>query len=324
MLDLSIVIPAFNSSKFIVKCLESIFTDFKNDNFEVIVVNDCSTDNTLQLIEAFASKEKRIRVLSNDKNEKLSKTRQIGMKKAKGLYIMHLDADDWLIKGSVKKILNLINNFNPDILVFNYYRQNSEEYITYPEIKINKLEFTNNKQDIINFFLGGAVTKVVKSELLRNLEISKYQITNSEDFVYCIEILLKSKNILLIPDYFYVYFQNENSITNNLRIYDFFENQYHVIKALNNLIDRYNPDRKIKKMIKLYFYKYIAIAILSDKTAPYKNILSNLKLNNNFGFFNNIEFLIINLSLKFKLVSFLNVLRLGEFKKAIFLTFKNK
>ena len=86
----------------------------------------------------------------------------------------------------------------------------------------------------------------------------------------------------------------------------------------------YNVDRSIKKTIKQYFYNYMAIAILSDKTAKYKNIFKTLKLSNRYAFFNNSELFIMNLSLRYRIIAFFNVMRFGEFKKAIFLTIKNK
>jgi len=97
---LSIVIPAYNASKTLLRCLDSIFAvGLEEDSFEVIVVDDCSTDNTLQLLQDYAVKQPNIRVIHQTVNKRQGAARNCAVAIAAGEYIAFVDADDEVTKG---------------------------------------------------------------------------------------------------------------------------------------------------------------------------------------------------------------------------------
>ena len=93
MIKLSIIIPVYNTEKYIVKCLNSVLNT-KLQNIEVVIVNDGSPDNSIQLIKDTFCDE-RLRIIDQD-NLGLSAARNVGVECARGEYILHLDSDDFL------------------------------------------------------------------------------------------------------------------------------------------------------------------------------------------------------------------------------------
>ena len=117
-MKLSIIIPCYNAEKFVQKCTESILIQQGSD-FELILVNDGSKDNTLQVLETLAKKDSRIKII-NQQNQGLSGARNTGIENAKGDYIMFVDADDWLENETFEIISE---NFNQeDLFCFSYNR----------------------------------------------------------------------------------------------------------------------------------------------------------------------------------------------------------
>ena len=101
----SIIIPVFNSEKYLLSSVESVLKQFfSKKKYEIILINDCSSDNSKLIIQNFKKKYRTIRVINNKRNYKVSYCRNIGIKKAKGKYIIFLDSDDELKKNSFNKI----------------------------------------------------------------------------------------------------------------------------------------------------------------------------------------------------------------------------
>ena len=93
-MKISIVIPTYNSEKYIARCLDSVLAQEERD-FEAIVVNDGSKDKTAVLVEEYVKKDKRI-ILINQENGGVSKARNTGLDRAQGEYIFFVDSDDWI------------------------------------------------------------------------------------------------------------------------------------------------------------------------------------------------------------------------------------
>ena len=100
MTAVSIIVPVYNAEKAIGKCIESILSQEFTD-FELLLINDGSKDNSGAVLDEYAAKDSRIRVIHKT-NSGVSATRNLGLKEAKGDYIQFLDADDWMTSDSTK------------------------------------------------------------------------------------------------------------------------------------------------------------------------------------------------------------------------------
>ena len=105
---ISIVVPTYNNEKFIDKCVESILSQTYHE-FELLIINDGSTDNTINVLQPYLKKEQRIK-LHNTKNKGVSSARNLGISKAKGEYICFIDSDDWVEKDYLSQFVSKIKN----------------------------------------------------------------------------------------------------------------------------------------------------------------------------------------------------------------------
>lgn len=120
----SIIIPVYNTGRYIKKCVNSILSQSFQD-FEIILVDDCSTDNSLTICQAFCrigGKDNRITLISNKINQGCSKTRQIGTDAAKGKYIMFVDSDDFLDKYALQTLIEIAENNQCDVVALQMRR----------------------------------------------------------------------------------------------------------------------------------------------------------------------------------------------------------
>ena len=117
-MDLSIIIPCYNSEKYLKNCLNSFCNQIKRYNkIEVILVNDSSTDGTSKILKSYGKKFKFIKILKNKKNLGVSLSRNLAINRSRGNYILFLDSDDEIIKNSILSLLKLIKKNNRDIIV---------------------------------------------------------------------------------------------------------------------------------------------------------------------------------------------------------------
>ena len=124
---ISIITAVYNSEKYIIRFLRSIQNQLFN-NIEIVFIDDCSKDNTTKIIEEYQIADKRITLIKQNKNKGTLISRNIGVVKAKGEYLIFPDPDDIISKDILKLCYNIAKNKNYDLIRFSFYRKN-DEYI---------------------------------------------------------------------------------------------------------------------------------------------------------------------------------------------------
>ena len=125
MAKISIVIPVYNVEKYVSQCLNSVVNQTEKD-LEIIIVEDKSTDGSLGIIEEYAKKDKRIKLVKHTQNMGLSKTRKDGTLIASGEYVMHLDSDDYIEQNTCERLYQFIKAKSVDIVQFGTYLEYGE------------------------------------------------------------------------------------------------------------------------------------------------------------------------------------------------------
>jgi glycosyltransferase involved in cell wall biosynthesis len=214
----SICVPVYNVEKYVSECIESVLKQTYHF-FELILVNDGSQDGSLKICKEYEKKDSRIRVFSK-KNEGQLATRNYAFSRATGDIILCLDSDDFLESESLNKINQYFLEYNCDCVYFNYKR--FFEGKSYLENRIDKIELIKDKRLLFKKILespnfNSMWSKAFKKNLIpsKNDEIFK-KIRHGEDLVQTIEIIDKSDRVLFVPDFFYNYRMNMDSISYNL------------------------------------------------------------------------------------------------------------
>lgn len=121
---LSIIIPVYNGAKNITNCLNSIWTqELCADDYEVICVDDCSTDNTVEVLNNINKEHQNLKVVKNKTNRRAGGSRNHGVQEAKGEYVVFIDSDDYFHQGSLKEAISYLKTCPLDILVCDFARE---------------------------------------------------------------------------------------------------------------------------------------------------------------------------------------------------------
>jgi glycosyltransferase involved in cell wall biosynthesis len=262
--DVSIIIPVYNVEKQLFKCLKSISDQEFSGTIEIIAVEACSTDKSLKILEEYQTREPRLKIIKHEKREMLSTSRMKGFQESKGEYLLHVDSDDWLLPGAIERLYSISRDTDCDVVVFDYYRENSAGIKT--DLNNIKDEFiTSNKNIVQKYFLGACWNKFVKRSLNENLIYGQEGATNAEDLVYSTEILLKANNIYILNKPYYVYYLNTESSSFALRGEAYIKNQLVIMQQLEKIIKYYSAAETIKKTVLDYFEKWIYLELSKNQ-----------------------------------------------------------
>ncbi len=225
-MELSIIVPACNVEQYLERCIASIQTQNLKD-YEVIIINDGSKDNTLQIAQRLANTYKNIIVFSQD-NKGLSATRNVGITKAQGEYIIFLDSDDFYNPNCLNYLLDEVKNNNLDVLQFGYSLNKTG--VT-KKVSLNEEVKKYSKKKFLEevFFSPFAWNKIIKRCLLIDNNLFFAEGKLMEDDYFTTEMFLKADRIGNTDLEVYNYFHNPNSIRKTV-------NREHELKIIEDLV----------------------------------------------------------------------------------------
>lgn len=218
MIKYSVIIPMFNSENFIERAINSIIVQNFSE-YEIILINDGSEDNTKQKCQKYLCKN--IRLINFRKNHGVAFARNAGLKFANGKYIIFLDSDDWFENNTFSIIDQSLKNC--DLLIFgtNYYRKNITEKQQLPAQGIfSTKELYNNLSLLLNVStLHWITNKVFKSDIIKkNLIKFNTKIKMGEDLDFCIRYIEKTTKVKFVNYYLYNYDRTNNDSLTNLNL----------------------------------------------------------------------------------------------------------
>ena len=257
---ISIIIPVYNVEFFLVRCLDSIFVSQSFQDFEVIAINDASTDSSGNILNEYKKKEPKLKVIHHEINKKVSIARSTGIDSSKGDYIMFIDPDDFLSPNALSCLYSKCVLSEADIVVFNYLERNIKGVLKYID-NIKKEIITTDKLRIHKLFFATPWNKIVRRDLIINLESLQLALNMTEDLLYTTEILLKANKVCLYPDFFYVYCINSGSLTQNISPNKYLEIQAVILRKINSITLNHNASSEFRINILNYLEKYIYISI---------------------------------------------------------------
>lgn len=261
MNKVSIIVPVYNAESSIKKCIDSILCQTYS-NIELLLINDGSVDKSKDIISSY--NDDRI-IFINKKNEGVSKTRNFGIKKSTGDYIMFIDNDDFIDNNYVENYLNKIIESNSDIVIGGYRRINSKNKILFYK-KVSDYNWTK-------YIIMAPWAKLFKrSFLIRNrVEFLDYCI--GEDVYFMLSSFSYNPNIVTIDYIGYNWFYNDSSISNTIQ--RSFNKNVDIIYLLSKINVFY---KKRNKYLDYYFYKYYVWYLLfSGRTAKKEDFISEQK-----------------------------------------------
>ena len=246
----SVIVPIFNIETYLKKCIESIL-DQSFSNFELILIDDGSTDGSSIICDKYALKDSRVKVIHKENNGLVS-ARKKGIENALGEYAICVDGDDWIDKSYLEKMYNIIQKYNPDIICCGYFRALPNKLLScplsyasglYSRKKIENEIFPiliENKNGI--YFSPSIWAKTYRISLYRTQQLNvDNSITIGEDHACTKPCIFYAKSMYLMKECLYYYRINPESMTNNHKAFPW-DGPMKIGKHLENQIDIYQFD----------------------------------------------------------------------------------
>lgn len=266
-MKVSVIVPVYNMSKYLAKCLDSLLAQTLED-LEIIVVNDGSTDNSQEIIDEYVQKSEKIKAFEKP-NGGLSDARNFGLEKAVGQYIGFVDSDDFVSAEMFEKMYEKAVKHQAEIVLCDLEKVNEkgEAFRDLPQSPQlpEKIELEKDFR-IFGEMACFACNKLFKKELFQNHKFMKG--IHFEDIELIPKLVLNSKIIAKINEPFYKYFEREDSITrtHTAKGFDMFLAIESVSSAFALSQYKHHEDELKRFQILQGFYSYLAyVAYVKDR-----------------------------------------------------------
>lgn len=269
-MKLSIIIPVYNVEQYVEKCLTSCLTqNVPSDDYEIIVINDGTKDNSLSVIERVAKEHSNIRIFSQE-NQGLSMARNNGLDKARGDYVWFVDSDDWIEQNCLAEIIQKIYENDLDALTVvaaNVYGDNIKRRMEWGMIK-EKIFTGRDFAMKIGYIVCVPFTIYRRNFLLEN-KLSFMPNVFHEDSEFTPRAYYRIKKIGVYNDITYFVRQNPNSITRSVNP----KKSFDLLKVARSLYDfAKSTDKRYAKHVKRGIITDINSALLGAKDFSFKEL----------------------------------------------------
>ena len=278
----SFIIPVYNGEKYIESCLDSIVSLDRSD-YEIVVVDDGSIDNTSLIMQTYQRQYPSIRYLSQ-KNAGVSAARINGVHAATGSYIFFVDADDLIDTIPISKVMNLLRASSYDVVLGNYIEVDQDEQ----QISEHSLyQLIENKRDKLDkIYVGDFLLNVCWGKFLRK-DIITYNnllfdttMKYGEDTIFMGDFLMNTKNFLCTNENFYYYRQTPTNSVNSLRSTlseRYLDETEKLIRKKRDYIEHVNADEEVTHSFIDYYGRHLSATInlvLKQKGTLHSNIVA--------------------------------------------------
>ncbi len=253
---ISIIVPVYNTANYLEECLDSLINQSLED-IEIICIDDKSEDNSPKILEKYASKDKRIKVLYNKENTGQAIARNIAMKSVKGEYIAFMDSDDKVDLDGYEKVLNFCEKNNLDMVLFNVVRFDKKGIIGGSELHEksiqNECKKTSILEDMEFVYDTSPCNKLIKTSLIMDNNI-EFIDRLYEDLLFSMELFCSTDFVGVLPDVKYYWRRrrdsqnksttqnrtNKKNIADRIFIINKIENLFKSNEKYNCLLDSYH------------------------------------------------------------------------------------
>lgn len=216
MPEVSLITPVYNAEATVSRMMDSILAQTMSE-WELIVVDDGSTDGTSVILDDYANRDERIKVFHKS-NEGVAMARQLGMENAIGEYFIHADADDWVEPTMLEEMYNKAREEDADVVISDFIQSSGSR-----EKVISQIPNSNKSHEILKQIFHGGIFAALWNKLIRTSLYEKYKVQFFPDVNYCEDVLccvqiLKNPDVRVsyLPKAYYHYVINPMSISHRM------------------------------------------------------------------------------------------------------------
>jgi glycosyltransferase involved in cell wall biosynthesis len=264
---LSIIIPVYNVEEYIEECLESIIGI---KNIEILVVNDCTPDNSMSIVEDYTKLHNNIRIINHTINKGLGATRNTGIEHATGKYLFFLDSDDYLDTNELKRLVNILENIEHEQVLISFNRFDQKKGIWPLEFKAFFNKYNGQTLDHTNFkdlvhIINLSQLRIIKREKVL-LDGLRFPDGIYEDILWSYWFAYSCKETLVLDNRIYKYRQRPASILSSTS-----ERHMELIEQYSKTINFFKSHAVPSKYITILqhkFFEHIRFILLDTERLP--------------------------------------------------------
>ena len=248
----SVIVPVYNTEKYLTKCLDSLTNQTLSD-IEIICINDASTDGSLKILQEYALRDDRIKVIDLKENGGVSKARNTGIDSATGEYIGFVDSDDFVDLDFYERLYNKAIETNADVVkgAMACLKNGRPDVESEAGYDINKLVRENKA-----YFFHSFTTAIYSSDLLKKNKLYFPLYRMFEDPYFSILVAIYTKKIYVLDEPKYYYVSNEQSATKSLDAQDICDITKSIEKIFS-LLEEHHVDDRTKTIIYAFLIKQL-------------------------------------------------------------------
>lgn len=294
----SVIIPVYNTGEKLERCIESVERS-SYENIEILLIDDGSNKMTSDICDLYEKKYKNVIVFHNE-NRGVSYSRNFGIKKSNGSYIMFVDSDDILDKMAIEILYTLCVNNNADFSLGNYRECISYNFKKYSKYSNDNCEIVKNDEILKMFLCAKKIgwniwAKLYKKELIENIEFP-FNMQTGEDMYFLYQVCKKAKVLVITDIILYNYIIHKDSVMNSKKVEKYFDTFELISEVYKEC-----PDNNIYRLFyytkMIWLFKFICAncnKISEKEIYKYKNVFIDIIEKN--------EFKIKNIKSKFEFV----------------------
>lgn len=281
MVKVSVIIPVYNTKKYLEKCLDSIVNQTLRD-IEILCVNDGSTDGSGYILEMYAEKDSRIKII-NKENGGLVAARKTGVCAAQGTYVGYVDSDDWIEPDMYEKLYEFVEKHNADMVSCGYFLEGNYTSIhldtveggLYDKKKIvdlrNNLIYCPEKRE--TGLRGSLCCKLFRREMLQTVQLEvPEEITMAEDKMCLLHYMLHCNSVYVLKEPLYHWCIHSESMSHKADT-SYLLKVNEVYKYLVTLYQHENFTEKMRAQAELYITELLVLGINNRLGFQHKNLL---------------------------------------------------
>lgn len=271
---ISIIIPVYNTEKYLGTCIESVLNQTYT-NFELLLIDDGSTDTSGSICDTYAGKDTRITVYHR-KNEGVSASRNFGLQLASGEYILFVDSDDLILPNYIEKLYdtipkgrdNVISLCQVQLLKNGTYTERKEPLSDYQK-GVSSLYDLYLEPLIIRTMQGSSCRVLCPAKMLTDNHISFVPCKIAEDLLFFMEVLSHCQEVRVCEEHLYVYRQFQTSSSHKAYITDYLPDRLLYMKKINEILQSISlEDAQYQWLIAYSFLIYRMLLYMNATAAP--------------------------------------------------------
>lgn len=276
-MKISIIIPVYNVSGYIERCLLSVLNQTYN-NIECILINDSTPDNSIEIVEKLIeeySGKISIKIICHEENKGLSEARNTGIRHATGEYVYFLDSDDAITKSCIEEMVSLAECYTPDFVIGHVMEYNSKE----TEIKIPIAEnFIVSNSQIAKLYSSHrwnmmACNKLINRKLILEHNLFFFPDIYHEDELWSFQLAAYACKMAICHNATYLYFRRPDSIM-KVRSCKHFEDMFKIVEQCNLLVHTGCVTKRLYPQIKTLYWAALVELCKNGTSEGYKKSMA--------------------------------------------------